>query len=177
MKKLLFAMTTLLSLNSFASGYPGDYCQQRVYPINNGPALLARIGSGCTDLLVIGYKNSGILAKAQYQEIDAVVTGTCSISSNVKVTVIKLGKEWNGTGYMNNPEYATSVYPSECYGDRYKKLAVAFSDGKGNWDSRYGENYVATLEDFYNAGYILSKNYGPYPGLDTWKIIINEMKK
>jgi hypothetical protein len=128
-------------------------------------------------LLVIGYKNSGVLAKSETQEIDAVVTGSCAVESVEKVTVIKLGKEWNGTGYMNNPDYATSLYPAECYGDRYKKLAIAFTDGKGNWDSRYGQNYIATMNDFNNAGGVLSKDFGPYAGVNTWNIIINEMRK
>lgn len=161
---------------ALASNYPSDYCQQRVYSINNGPSLLARVGSGCTDQLAIGYKNSGVLASSQVEEIDAVVTGSCKISSLEKVTVVKLQKEWNGTGYMNKPDY-TSFYPQDCHRDSLKKIAVAYSDGQGNWDSRYGDNYNATMEDFYNAGSTLSSSYGPEIGIDAWKIIINEMKK
>jgi hypothetical protein len=170
------AMAFSVAGAALASNYPSDYCQQRIYAINNGPSLLARVGSGCTDQLAIGYKNSGVLASSQVEVIDAVVTGSCNISSAQKVTVVKLQKEWNGTGYMNKPDY-TSYYPQECARDSLKKIAVAYSDGKGNWDSRYSANYNATMEDFYNVGSILSRSFGPEIGLDAWNIIINEMRK
>jgi hypothetical protein len=77
---------------------------------------------------------------------------------------------------MNKPDY-TSYYPQECVRDSLKNIAVAYSDGAGNWDSRYGANYNATMEDFYNVRSYLSSSYGPEIGYDAWDIIINEMRK
>jgi hypothetical protein len=176
---LLSLVTTFISFGAAASDYPADYCQQRVHVVNDGASLIARVGSGCTDLLVIGYKNSGVLATNDVQEIDAVVTGSCSGSWEKRTTVIKLGKEWNGAGYVNKPSYEkSSVLPGSCYRDTSAIISVAYSDRKGNWDSRYGQNYNVKSTDLYSTATktILSPNYGPEIGLDSWKIIVNELR-
>lgn len=179
MKLMTYLVTALFILpigGVFASGYPADYCQQRVYIINDGPSLVARVGSGCTNLMVIGYKNSGVLASPELKEIDAIVTGSCNGVSS-KITTVKLGKEWNGTGYINTPEYK-ELTPTECYKNESTTISIAYSDRLGNWDSRYGQNYNVSKNRLYSSETknILSSSYGGNIGFDAWNIIINEMR-
>jgi hypothetical protein len=176
-KGLAFLTASLITTSVFASNYPADYCQQRVYIKNDGPSVIARVGSGCSDILVIGYKNSGVLASNDVNEIDAVVTVRCNSAQSV--STVKLGREWHGAGYVNKPDYTTIRMPYECVRDSETVIAVAYSDRRGNWDSRYGRNYNVKNQDLYNSQatkQVTTSSYGPDISFESWDVIVNELR-
>lgn len=174
----IFVLTVVVlnTPNSYASNYPSDYCRQQVFTLTEGPVQFSRVKSACLDQLVIGYKNSGYLTSWDVKKINAVITGGCNSSQNLKVTTLELGKEWNGTGYLNTLSYYD--LPSECYSDPTARLAFAFSDDKGNWDSRYGQNYTVVLNDLFKKGEATgSTSIDAVIGNDSWNIIISKMRQ
>jgi hypothetical protein len=122
-----------------------------------------------------GYKRSGILAKDSNESLDAVVTGSCGTGS-LHQTIIKLGREWHGTGYMNSPVSISSLLPQDCQSVPGQSLSVAFSDGKGHWDSVYGQNYNISVSQLWSGFTYNTKEFGPDVGLEAWNIIVKSMR-
>ena len=129
---LFFAQVAL------GSGYPSDYCHQNVRLKHDGAALWAHVSSGCDSAQVIGYKGWGYLAKNNPDRLEATVVGSCGQHS--KTTIVSLGKEWNGTGYMSHPLSFYDLKPRDC-DLRNTKIWYAVSDGSDSWDPGFGGSY------------------------------------
>lgn len=155
-------------------------CEQKValYSVNN-TAVFARIANKCLESqIVIGYKNHGVLASAELSEMDAVVVTTCRDGQLQKKTNIQMKKEVSGAGYLSaRPVFQSELFAADCAQNAGNRtLSVAFSDRKGNWDSRYGSNYSINLKDLYKNTEI-SRDSGADIGEYTWNIIVNELTK
>ena len=176
MKKL--ALVWLIMASATASNYPADYCQEKVYSKVEGPSLLVKVTSGCTkERYVIGYKYGYEFDYAD--SIDAVVNYKCHESrhpSNAfnKIEVVKLNKEWNGTGFMSAHFSGFTFYshrsPYYCVPE-----SVAFSVGE-HWDSKFGQNYkLKDLKLSYKAKNLSYSTSGSFH-LDVWNHIVNLMR-
>ena len=158
------------------SNYPGNYCDQVVRTLEDGPSVYASISSGCGSQSVIGYKNSGLLAAANPDSIEAIIVAGCA--EIAITTVVEMGREWNGTGYMSEPFNMYARVPEQCYRSSDVYISYAFSDGE-NWDSRFGANYgnfPSRTRDFevYQTGEV---SHDGRPNLKVWDHIINVMRR
>jgi len=176
MKLVPFALVILFySLSSFASGYPPNYCDQTVRLIHQGPAIFAHIDSGCIAGDVIGYKNSGVLARNNPEFIDAVITGHCGVLQKTKV--VRLGREYNGRGYLNDGKFTIQSFSYELDCPEVT-LEIAFNSGQ-QWDSDYGRNYRLGIQDFYGPRVrsYATKQGSPYGAINlaAWDFIVNEL--
>lgn len=176
---LLLVLVGFVS-NVQASNYPPDYCDQIVTIRHDGPALIANVGSGCWSAVVLGYKKWGKLADSGLNKIDAVVVGKCNRDENTvmtKTTTIVLGREWHGTGYMSAPFSPYSVLPDGCYYGPNRnlqvKVEVAFSDGRGNWDSKHLDHWFPVPEDQR----FKTNEAGGSINFKAWNFIVSEMLK
>lgn len=172
---------SLVGSAALASGYPADYCHQVVRATHDGPVLFAHVGSGCESLEIIGYKNSGILAAEAPEAIDAVIVATCHENGTMhtRTSVVRLGREWHGTGYMSAPMHFSDFVPNvhECYGK--SKVSFAFS-ANGKWDSRDGQNYGHFGFGFYNDSREVVTHQTHQVGygsvnLSAWDFIVGQM--
>lgn len=168
----------LVSQSADASNYPPGYCNQNVRVLEMGPALFAHVGSGCGDHQVIGYKNSGILAAHNPDAIDAVIVGSCDENGvhHRKTSVVRLGREWHGNGYLSEAHSYSNYKPSQCWN---AKIEVAFS-ANGNWDSLGGANYVYEGYGFYGRNDVTTFNtnevgYGQV-NLAAWAFIVDQLR-
>ncbi|MBI4405612.1 MAG: hypothetical protein HY537_15730 [Deltaproteobacteria bacterium] len=174
---------------ALASPYPPDYGHQTVRTLSRGPALFAHVGSGIISADIIGYRNSGTLAKHTPKPayIDAVVTTECERqvgSSKEKITkntVIKLGLEWHGTGYMSPPHSYYNYVVDMC--PQNSLVKVAFTDGH-DWDNNNKEDYryrgmAFRAPDPINNGVTEDKLHeGDYQiNLKAWDIIVKKMRE
>lgn len=178
-RSFLFLALGLLTATSvsFASNYPPDYCQQNVRIQDLGHGLIAQVSSGCGTELVLGYRNSGPLAQNSPEKIDAILVSRCRQhdgSAAQKTTTVTLGKEWHGAGYMSAPFYLDACP----YSDSWEKpvVGVAFSDGRGRWDSNYGRNYAMDLMSLGGTSPRRSQDVGPGIGLNSWNILIDALR-
>jgi hypothetical protein len=140
MKKIIALTLTmaLTSMASFASNYPGNYCNASVTICEDGPGIVARISSGCSSgTYIIGYKKEGLLGSNSF--VDAVVqfhfTGE-TIQKKYRIT-----PDWNHLGFMT-PE----INSYDIAGGAPHSISIAFSNGNGIWDSKYGSNYFYPLD-------------------------------
>ena len=180
---MLTVLMSWVASTANASNYPPDYCHQIVRVLHQGPVLFATVASGCDGGgLVIGYKNSGYLARKGAHQLDAVITSSCQLSDGSRVTketVVKLGREYHGTGYMSGEIDGYSLLPDNCRYGLDAPIAVAFSDGRGDWDSQYGANYRFVSRDFNRYGKAIpthEQSYNGKPSFKAWDIIVNEMR-
>lgn len=181
--KTFFAVVAFIAVPtvSSASNYPPDYFHQIVRAKHDGAVLFAHVGSGCNSHEVVGYKGWGKLAASNPESIDAVIKGTCQKDGNTysKISVLVLGKEWHGNGYLSNQFETWNLQPSECWGSRDVELSFAFS-ANGQWDSLDGANYV--LPNWFAPSNEI-KMYNTKEGNCTsvnfkaWDFIVSEMSK
>lgn len=184
MLRFLFVLgLSTLSCVSWASGYPPDYTHQTVKLLHQGPVVFATVSSGIMNKIVVGYKRSGFLSQFNRESIEAVIIGDCANRGveTQKVTRLKIGREWNGTGYMSIPLHVSGHLPEECRFMSDWKLSVAFSDGVGNWDSRFGRNYDYSSEDsLAHAPNVIVFSTGD-SGVEinqlAWRFITEQMRK
>lgn len=158
-----------------ASNYPADYCHQVVRIKHDGPGMFAHVGSGCDQGFVIGYKNSGFLAYHNPEKIDVIAVASCD--NLTKTTVIPLGKEWNGTGYMSEKLSYYSLKPNNCH---KADLSFAFSNGQ-QWDSNGGYNYGHFGYGMYgnNDVEVFKTHQVGYGNINlrAWEIIVEAMTR
>lgn len=140
----------LLSLyfvqGAVASNYPPQFYHQFLTMKRVGSILQSRVANGFFRADFISYSRLGVLAANNPESLDAVLTFKCEsyLGSQIQGTsVIKLGREWSGLGYMSAPFEVISMAPPECRTDydHLNSYQLAISDGRGNWDSNYGHNY------------------------------------
>ena len=172
-----FGICSLLSTGAVASNYPSDYCDQHVRIKHEGPALFAHVGSGCDSAEIIGYKKWGILAQGNPESIDAIIIAECE--DETRKTVVTLGREWHGTGYMSEPLSYYSLVPRSCYSHK-SKISLAFSDGY-QWDSKNGANYGHFGYGFYSYDFVEEHDTNE-PGhgrvnFKAWDVIVEAMKR
>ncbi len=155
--KLSFVSSAIISIGSistaFASNYPPDYAYQTASALHDGAALFVHVGSGCDSADLFGYNKTGPLAQMNPEKIEAVVTAECRTSNGdttKRVSVITLGKEWRGAGYLSPAFSFYSLLPNNCE-SLDQELRVAFS-ANGLWDSLGGNDYRI--------------NYGFYKGVN-----------
>jgi hypothetical protein len=176
----LLASVAGLATGADASNYPPDYCDQTVSVVHRQHALLAQVGGGCGSYLAIGYKAAGPLARGNPDFIDAVVVGECAVGTEVhrKTSVVRLGREWHGTGYMSEARSPYSFAPEACAGQS-PTLGLAFTDGVA-WDSRDGANYLYAAGDFRGPEAAVFDTNTPGTGdinLPAWSFIIEQMRR
>lgn len=179
----------LLSGVAQASGYPPSYFHQRADVLHKGPMMYAAVSSGTMHADVIGYKQSGILARNNPDHIDAIVISECSVYDGSRariVETVRLGREYHGKGYMSDGTrsflgYSNAYYSLHCA--ERPNVQVAFSDGHNNWDSNYGANFPVSQEEFSdrnpNSRSLLThegSNTGAI-NLRAWDFIVNEMDR
>ena len=159
-----------------ASNYPADYAHQTARVVAKGPAIMARVSSGVmSEKFAIGYKKSGILAN--YDTINAVVKVVYN-DNRVTETVINIGKEWNGTGFMTHSLSGYGLTGTYYY-EEIKRIELAFFVGE-QWDSNYGSNYIINFEDFFKNSFIFRANSDSYSteiSADCWNFIVEQMRK
>ncbi len=178
MKKLI-VMAALMFVTAGignASNYAPDYTWQTARVVAKGPAIVARVKSNVmSEKFVIGYKKSGILAG--HDVINAVVRVVYN-DNRITESVISIGKEWNGTGFMThsmNGYGLTGTY----YYEKIIRIELAFFVGE-QWDSNYGNNYVVNFEDFYGNAAVFTSNNDSYSNeIDgyCWNFIVDQMRK
>ena len=97
-----------------------------------------------------------------------------------KQSVIELGREYHGTGYMSAPLDMSRFQPATCFGGW--AIAIAFSDGQGGWDSLNGANYMFSEGEFdgHNPAHAhFNSQQSTYNGVNlaVWDFIVAEMRK
>lgn len=158
MKRVLFfILGALFSTVASASNYPPSAFHQTVRLIHDGPALFTHVSTGIGWMAkdLIAYQSSGYLAAFNPDTLDAVITAKCTTvngTSASKTTTVQLGREWHGTGYMSIPLDFSHHIPANCYHNGSAAITVAFSDGQGHWDSRFGQNYGYDRSEFNSLG-------------------------
>lgn len=178
MKTALVFLGLAISSQALASGYPAGYCDQIARVSHNGPVVFAHVGSGCESLEVLGYKASGMLANGNPDFIDAVVSTICD--NQRKTTVVRLGREWNGKGYLSSAFSVYEYLPAGCYPSSDTSIGFAFT-ANGQWDSRFGQNYPHPRLGSNRGGNDTVFNtrqagHGTIV-LDAWHFIVNEMDR
>ena len=178
MKMALSILAFAISSQALASNYPANYCHQVVRALHDGPALFANVSSGCGSQQVIGYEANGVLAADNPDFVDAVVVAKCG--PDIRTSVVRLGREWHGKGYMSAGHSFYSYLPQGCYPFREDRIYVSFS-ANGRWDSRYGQNYSFSGQDFYERNDVrvfeTHEQGTEYVGLRAWDFIVSEMDK
>ncbi len=178
MKTSLIVAGLALSSQALASNYPSDYCHQIVRTVHDGAALFAHVGSGCGGYEVIGYKDHGILANNNPEFIDAIVVGSCGSDSHT--SVVRVGREWHGNGYVSEGLSFYNLIPQNCDDVGQASIQVAFS-ANGQWDSRYGRNYDFSQQIFYtrqDVNVFKTNEVGGYGiNLPAWNFIVSEMAR
>lgn len=182
---ILSVMLAALAATAMASNYPPDYTDESVIFHQDGSFLIARAGSGCGSVEVLGYKNSGYLAQFHPEKVSAYVTVTC-VSNNYgnreetkRTRVIDLGREWHGNGYLStamqdSPFDHYSFFLNQC---STTVVQLAFTDNMGHWDSRYGQNYTIDADTvFANQTGIKTGVRGCSMSFQAWDIIVGAMK-
>lgn len=183
---LPWILATILSYSAASHGstYPPNYCHQIVRSLSDGPALFVHVSSGCGAGDIIAYKNTGLLAADNPEYIEAIIVTTCGVDSEFfqKTTTVKLGKEWHQTGYMSEVLHTNAFLPKSqtCWNNPIK-IEVAFK-AKGNWDSRYGENYGHFGYGFYQDSrqidvFVTNENGYSSPNEAAWEHIIALMRE
>jgi hypothetical protein len=156
---------------------------QKVYVLHRGAALLAHVASERLTTDVIGYKASGYLAQRRPEAIDAVITARCPASEQAKTTVIKLGPELHGTGYMSGPLDLRTLFPAGegpqgCPVRSDTPLQVSFSDGAGRWDPAGYNDIIFSLYEFFQSRSIRQvPGEGEGVNVAAWDYIVNEMRR
>lgn len=156
MKQILFSISLIVSLNVFASNYPSDYCNANVQVCEDGPAVAAFISSACNSpAYVIGYKKQGALGNNSF--VDAVVQN--NFSNNSVQSVIRITPDWHNLGFLTSENFIYTIDNSGVYG-YLNSLSVAYSDGKGSWDSKNknGKNYNFQIGHNANGCYTVKTN-------------------
>ena len=182
MKFTIFALLFALpSVQASISNYPPEYVYQKVHVLHQGSALFGYVGSGILSTMVLGYKKSGSLASTAPDFIDAVVTADCPKPDGSwarKTSVVRMGKEWNGTGYMSSELDYYHFMSGGCGYQQLEQLHLAFSDGKGHWDSHEGQNYLLIWNQLVNSPVsFATQEGGSTINPRAWSFIIDEMKK
>jgi len=179
MKKLLLSAIFLLSSSLFASNYPADYCAQVARFQSDAHVLFGTVSSGCmTTKYLIGYKNGGIFGSKD--SIDAVITLHCTNFGNYSIQdtqVYRIEREWNGTGLLSIP--IDFRYSSCRNGLAVTSVEIAFAV-KGQWDSRYGQNYKFDLQNRDdNVRQYKSSNYSYHDSVssDIWDFVVDLMRE
>jgi hypothetical protein len=183
MKKLAMIAGLMIFLAGAlrASNYPPDYGYQKVHVLAKGPALVATVGSGIMDrMLIIGYKKSGILGG--FDRIFAVVKVTYyGGDDRLKVSEmgIEIQKEWHGTGFLTpaliHQDYIKLVDNLGFRG--IHSMELAFFAGS-QWDSAYGANYVmAPNEVAASPVQFVSTDYNTNVNLACWDFIVSQLGK
>src|SRR4051812_17333020 len=118
-RTLLIALIAGLPFSASASNYPPSFWYQNVTVRSEGSALLAEVSSGFMSVLVLGYRYDSKAFGTNPDVVDAVIVGECRThdgSSSSKKTVVQLGREWNGAGYLSSSLGSTlSFYPDNCF--------------------------------------------------------------
>lgn len=170
---------------AFAAGdYPAPEAPpQKVYVLHRGAALLAHVVSDQVNADVVAYKASGYLAQRRPESIDAVITARCPLSAEAKTTVIKLGPELHGTGFMSAPLDLRTLSPAGegpmgCPVRGDTPLQISFSDGAGRWDPAGYNDIVFSLYDFFQSRSIRQVP-GNGEGVNelAWDYIVSEMRR
>jgi hypothetical protein len=172
--------STFVSSMAWASAYPPGYCDLTVRTRSEGPVLLAHAGGGCSSHEILGYRANGMLAQGNPEFIEAVVTISCQTADNFTGSfnkVVKLGREWNGNGYMS--EAFTLNYNSGFSYCTSRSVSVAFV-ANGVWDSKFGQNYDFNMypSTESNIKTFQTKAVGSSASLNTraWEILVEELK-
>ncbi|MEK6627940.1 MAG: hypothetical protein AABY53_04890 [Bdellovibrionota bacterium] len=177
MKQFLAIIVTLSSLTLFASNYPPDYCHARVKICEDGPAVVAQVSSGCSsEQYVIGYKKSGLLSHNSF--VDAVINFHFSEQSPpIRTTNLRISPDWHNLGFISTANQWT--FPGRGGQLSITALSIAFSDGKGNWDSNNSYNYYFPVgSNLPNNCYSVKTNedlMGRIP-LSVWTVINEAMR-
>lgn len=138
MKKLFAFIVVIAPIAIFASNYPADYCNAVVRVCENGPGIVAHITSGCNSgAYVVGYKKSGRLGNSSF--VDAILQ--YNFGNNVNQKVLRITPDWHNLGFITSEINAYSFIGGRGYGGSLDSISIAFSDAKGNWDSKNGDNY------------------------------------
>ena len=200
-RSVYLVLGTLFPALVSAYPYPPEAFYETVKVIYDGPAAFVYVGAGMgnvgKDLIV--YKNSGYLASLNHdspESIDAVVTVKCVGELDTlitKTTTVPLTREWHGAGYMSIPLSFMNHEPWGCfYNDGRMNVQVAFSDGHGHWDSRFGANFSYDRAELRNPGYVEGRSVffntqrGPSSDRDeggsginapAWEFILSEISK
>jgi hypothetical protein len=182
---LSFLLAMVLTAGQPAHGdYPSpEMAPQKVYVLHRGAALLAHVASDRVSTDVIGYKASGYLAQRRPDSIDAVITARCPLSEQSKTTVIHLGPELHGTGYMSGLLDLRTLFPAGegpqgCPVRGDTPLQVSFSDGAGRWDPAGYNDIVFSFYDFFQSRAIRQVP-GTGDGVNeaAWDFIVGEMRR
>lgn len=137
MKMIYSLIFSLSAFTALASNYPSDYCNAHVRICENGPGVVALVTSGCNSgAYVIGYKKSGILANNSF--VDAVLQLNFN-NSTVKKD-IRITPDWHNLGFLTPQMNLWDLVVNTGY-VQINSISIAFSDGKGGWDSQSGANY------------------------------------
>lgn len=182
----MIAPVLMLSCSlALASNYPPSYGHQTVRVVHKGPALFANVGSGTMSADAIGYKSWGPLAATNPETIDAVITWKCTLNGGYQISAlatVKLGREWNGTGYMSRGLRLSQLGLKDCVTDSNAVFEIAFSDGQGHWDSMHEGhlNYYYGHGDIYGqaAKPVVYETHevGDEINIPAWAFIIDQMR-
>ena len=186
-KQFLFTLALAFTAAAAqASNYPPDYGHQKVYAVAKGPAVFVTVSSGMGSASVVGYKFTGPLRNES--GLDAVIETTCQLNDGTvefKRSVLKLGPEYHGTGYMSAPYHPADFLPADCRLSYTWTLRFAFSDSHGNWDNNNRENsaysYSETTSGAPGVETFFTHQNGDSGGsginLKAWAFIIDFMKR
>ena len=162
-----------------ASNYPPDYTYQTVRVVAKGPAVIATVNSGIMSKLVIGYKGKGILGGRDRIQAVVRMTSVEYYSGYHKTVerVIDLPREWNGTGYMTAGLSYYDFIP-QGFAGAFNSIEVAFFSGP-QWDSNYGANYTASMDEFFKSPvqFAYKRGGGPDIEIPCWDFIVSQMRK
>jgi hypothetical protein len=183
-KSFLFLAVSLFAAGAQVARADSD---QVVRVHHDGPALFAHVDNAGESNTVIAYKSWGYLAASHPVSLNAVVSGSCRLRDNhivKKLSVVKLGREWNGTGYMSPALDVYELLPEICLTAAYPdhedfKYDVAFSDEQGHWDSKYGANY--SVDPMIPSDQITASfdGDGQEPAISprAWNFIVDQMRR
>lgn len=179
----LLSVALFGALNAHASRFPLEASPQKTYVIHRGAALLAHVESTVLSRDVIGYKGSGFLAQRSPETLEAVVTARCSNSDQARTTMIRLGREWHGTGYMSAPLDFRTLFPvvpgpEGCVVRGDTPLQIAFSDGGGRWDPAGYNDIIFSPSEFYSSRTVYESTVpGADISNDTWEYLVGQMRR
>lgn len=180
MKKLFVLIMILAPFAGIASNYPTDYCHAVVRVCKQGPGVVAQVSSGCnSSTYVIGYKKNGLLGNNSF--VDAVVQFKLGDYSIVKKD-LRITPDWHNLGFITSELKIWSIV-GRSGNWPITAISIAFSDGKGAWDSNYGENYQFPIGSYESPSCYSVKtneNYTstvPLVPFSAWNVINEAMAR
>lgn len=177
MKKLVVLIMALAPFTSIASNYPTDYCHAVVRVCKQGPGVVAQVSSGCNfGVYVIGYKKDGLLGNNSF--VDAVVQFKFGDYSIVKKD-FRTTPDWHNLGFITSELNIWSIVGRTGSGP-LTAISIAFSDGKGAWDSNNGENYQFPIGSYESPSCYFVKtneNYTSTVPFSAWNVINEAMSR